>query len=56
MNHLKLKIYCSTTGLYLTDLILENLAYKKLAEFEDSKPKLDFELHDESGKAIDYED
>jgi len=52
---LKLKLYCSTTGIYLSELVPEEIAYDMLLEQELNHPRMDFEVHDHYGNPIDYE-
>ena len=56
MPHFKLKVYCTTTGIYLTDLIPEDAAMLILLDNEELCPRFDYELHDSNGIAVDYEE
>ncbi len=56
MSELYLKVYCLTTDIYLTDLIPEEAAAAIMLNNEDLYPRLNYELHDKDGIAIDYEE
>lgn len=55
-NRLFLKVYCMTTDIYLTDLIPEDAAMLVMLNNEELYPRLNYELHDANGIAVDYEE